>query len=180
MYLRSPRRSGAPVLRVVSALLLGLLSGCVYGFVGGGLPSHIRTVAILPLENESQQPLIETDVQQALQLELPRSLGVRLADEQLADAVVRGAVTGFVEAPASVRPTQGPEQDQVPVVSREVRITYNLEIYDQEQDKVLWRANSQAVTGTYLPDEGQTVQDGKARALKELVNKVVEGAQSQW
>jgi hypothetical protein len=40
---RSILRSG-----VFSALLLG---ACVYGFAGGGLPGHIRTVAVRPMDN---------------------------------------------------------------------------------------------------------------------------------
>lgn len=154
----------------------------MYSFVGGGLPSHIRTVAIVALENDTPQPLLEADVQRALQGELPRNLGVRLAEEQLADAVVRGRLTGYDELAASVRPSQGPQsgQDQVPVVQREVRITYDLEIFDQEQDKVIWTATSQSVSGTFLPEDGETPLEGRARAIKELVKKVVEGAQSQW
>lgn len=154
----------------------------MYSFVGGGLPSHIRTVAITALENDTPQPLLEADVQRALQGELPRSLGVRLAEEQLADAVVRGRITGYDEVAASVRPTQGqgPEQNQVPVVQREVRITYDLEIYDQEQDQVIWTATGQSVTGPFLPEDGETPIEGRARAIRELVKKVVEGAQSQW
>lgn len=179
MYRNSPGRSGARALRLASALALlpVVLAGCLYSFAGGGLPSHVRTVAIAPLENQSRQPLLETDVERALQLEVPRSLGVRLADLERADAVIRGTIRAYEEVAASVRPSQ--QQETVPVVSREVRITYDLEVYDQTQDKVLWKATSQAVSGSYLP-ESESVEEGRARAIKQLVNKVVEGAQSQW
>ena len=150
--------------RLLPLLVAALLGGCMYSFVGGGLPSHIRTVAITTLENDTPQPLLEADVQRALQGELPRSLGVRLAEEQLAHAVVRGRITGYQELAASVRPSQGQSTpggvDQVPVVQREVRITYDLEIYDQEQDKVIWTARSQSVTGTFLPEDGRRRSKG--------------------
>lgn len=179
MFPRSMSRSGTRAARIGSLLALLLsLSGCMYSFVGGGLPPHVRTVAILPVENETAQPLLETDVERALQAELPRSLGVRLAEEELADAVVRGSIRRYDEVASSVRPSQG--EQQVPVVQREVRITYDLEIFDQREDKLLWKATSQTVTGTFLPDNGETAQEGRARALEELVRKVIEGAQSQW
>jgi hypothetical protein len=166
--------------RAISASLLALLcAGCIYSFTGGGLPRHVDTVAIVALENESPEPLLESEVQRALQGELPRQLGVRLAEEGLADAVVRGVIRSYGEAPASVRPTQE-GMGQSPVVQFEVRITFDIEIYDRAEDAILWRAAGQSVAGNFNPQAGETVQDGKARAIEELVRKVVEGAQSQW
>jgi hypothetical protein len=163
-----------------SAGLLALLAGCIYSFTGGGLPAHVDTVAVVALDNETPEPLLETEVQQALQMEIPRQLSVRLAEESLADAVVRGVIRRYDEAPVSVRPAQGEDAPQQPVVAFEVRIGYDLEIYDRTADQIIWRAASQTATGRFNPDGGETAQDGKARAIEELVRKVIEGAQSQW
>jgi hypothetical protein len=165
-------------MRVVLLVLLAGLSGCMYHFTGGGLPANVNTVAVLPFENETSQPLLDTDIQRALQTAFPRNLGVRLADQATADAVVRGKVTRYEEVPASYRPTQ-PGQNDVPVIQRQVRITYDAEIYDVKEDKPLWRGQAQTVIGNYQPDT-QTESDGRANAIKDLVNKVIEGAQSQW
>jgi hypothetical protein len=155
-----------------------VLSGCMYGFVGGGLPGHVRTVAVLPFDNATTQPLLETEIVQRLQTELPRNLGVRLAEEGRADAVLRGRVLAYDEVAASVRPTQ--DQTQVPVVQRQVRITYEMEIYDVREDRPLWRTQGQAALGNFLPERGETPQQGRERAIRDLVQKVIEGAQSQW
>lgn len=165
-----------PFLLVLLAVLVG---GCNYGFTGGGLPGHIRTVAVLSFENTTSQPLLETDIQRALQVELPRSLGVRIAEQSVADALVRGTVSSYEEVVSSVRPTQGGSpSDQVPVVQRQVRIVFNAEIYDLRQDQVIWRAQSQSVLGSFAENESQ--ETGRTRAIEELVNRFVEGAQSQW
>ncbi|CAN5632775.1 hypothetical protein BH23GEM3_BH23GEM3_26640 [soil metagenome] len=66
------------------------LSGCVYSFTGGGLPRHIRTIAIIPFENVTPQAGISTDLYTRMQQQLPRDLGVRLAEERVAGVVVRG------------------------------------------------------------------------------------------
>ena len=108
----------------------------------------------------------------------PKADFVYLADQANADAVVRGKVTRYEEVPASYRPTQ-PGQTNVPVIQRQVRITYDAEIYDLKEDKPLWRGQSQAVIGNYQPDS-ETEGDGRTRAIKDLVDKVIEGAQSQW
>lgn len=159
-------------------VLVALLSGCMYGFVGGGLPSHIRTVAILPFENETPH-MVENEIVQRLQTELPRNLGVRLAEESRADAVIRGRVLSFDESPVSVRPTQQ-DQSEVNVIQRQVRIAYELEIYDVREDRPLWRAQGQTALGSFYPDNGETAQNGQERAIRDLVEKVIEGAQSQW
>lgn len=156
-----------------------VLAGCNYGFVGGGLPGHVRTVAVLAFENDTSQPLLETDIQRALQQELPRSLGVRIADQTVADAVVRGTVSSYEEVVSSVRPNTGtPNSSEVPVAQRQVRIVFDAEIYDMRQDQVLWRAQGQSALGSFADGEGQDA--GRNRAIEEIVTRFVEGAQSQW
>ena len=50
--------------RFLSALVLCASSaGCLYSFVGGGLPEHIRTIAIIPFENSTSQPLLESEIE---------------------------------------------------------------------------------------------------------------------
>ena len=164
--------------RLLALLALPLLASCFYSFVGGGLPPHIRTLAVVPFENTTPQPLIESEVEQLIQQELPRSLGVRLAAEEMADAVVRGRIVGYNEVAASIRPV-AQDAERIPVLQREVRITYDVEIYDRRQDRSLWRAQSQSVVGNFQPDN-EAVEAGRTRAVEELVQKVIEGAQSQW
>jgi hypothetical protein len=166
--------------RLVSLLLVVLVAatGCMYSFVGGGLPRHIQTIAVVPFENDTPQPLVESEVEARLQQVLPRDLGVRLAAEATADAVIRGRIVSYSEVTASFQPTQG-DAGTIPVAQREVRITYEAEIYDMREDRSLWRAQSQSVTGTFQP-ESETPEEGRARAVQELVRRVIEGAQSQW
>lgn len=163
-------------LVVLSTVLL--LTGCLYSFTGGGLPQHVDTVAIVSMDNETPEPLLESQVQRALENELPRQLGVRLAEESLADAVVRGVIRSYAESPASVRP-QG-QEGQAPVVQFEIRISYDIEIYDRTAEEIIWRSRAQTAAGSFNPEAGETVEEGKARAITELVRKVIEGAQSQW
>lgn len=166
------------MLRRASGLvLLVLLSGCLYSLTGGGLPRHIRTIAVVQFDNTTAQPLVESELENELQQELPRNLGVSLAAESTADAVVRGRITGYEETAASVRPAA--QGDRIPVVQRQVRITYEAEIYDMREDRPLWRAQSQSVIANFQPDN-ESVEIGRTRAIQELVRRVIEGAQSQW
>ncbi|MEX2571618.1 MAG: LptE family protein [Gemmatimonadota bacterium] len=168
-----------PFRVIGAAAILGLLSGCVYSFAGGGLPGHIRTVAIEPFENTTTQPLLESEIESRMQAELPRNLGVNLAAEELADAVVRGRITGYEETAASVRPSSGQTGSGVSVLQREVRITYQAEIYDLREDRPLWSGSGRSVVGNFQT-ESESPEQGRARAVEELIQTIIEGAQSQW
>ncbi|HEX2091058.1 MAG TPA: LPS assembly lipoprotein LptE [Longimicrobiaceae bacterium] len=156
-----------------------LLAGCLYSFTGGGLPPGIRTLAVTPFENGTAEPVLGTDVHLRLQDQVPRKLGVRLADQRVADAVLRGRITGFDETtPAFSANPQG-QRDRINVVMREVRITFEAEIYDVRQDRSLWKGSGVTAIGNYQPGSEQS-QTGRVRAIDQMVQKIIEGAQSQW
>src|SRR5438045_2014513 len=57
------------------ALFLVSQWGC-YGFAGGGLPPQIRTVAILPFDNQTSQPALSQAVSDALKDAIENRLGL--------------------------------------------------------------------------------------------------------
>jgi hypothetical protein len=148
--------------------------GCLYGFAGGGLPSHIKTVAILPFDNQTAEPSLTQEVSEALTEAMERRLGLRLAAEGAADAVVRGTITRYEP---DLLLSQRPGEGQLEVTRRRVRISLSVEIYDQIEDKPLWQRSTMSIDGEYRPPaEG----DGRRLAMEKLVTDIVDGAQSQW
>jgi lipopolysaccharide assembly LptE-like protein len=159
-------------LLTVSALALG---GCLYGFAGGGLPPSIKTVAVLPFDNQTPEPTLTQEISQAVREAVEQRLGLRQSAEAKADAVVRGSITRY-EPDLPVAYT-GNDSSQVTVTRRQVQITVSVEILDQKQGKALWQRNGLTVRGDY--ESGQEAQ-GRQKALDDLVVNIVEGAQSQW
>jgi hypothetical protein len=166
-------------LRLISGCLAGLsvltISGCLYGFAGGGLPPSVKTVAILPFDNQTPEPTLTQEISRAVREAVERRLGLRQSAENQADAVVRGSITRY-EPDLPVAYT-GNDSSQVTVTRREVQITVSVEILDQKGGKPLWQRNGLVVRGDY--DSGQEAV-GRARALDDLIINIVEGAQSQW
>ncbi len=163
------RRSGAGA---VSALGLAL-AGCLYGFAGGGLP-NIKTVAILPFDNQTAEPALTKEVNDAVLEAFQGRLGLRPAGESNADAVVRGKVTRYdPDVPISFQPGQG----RTDVTQRQVQITVDVEILDQREGKTLWQRQGLTEVGDYAPPQEAA---GRKIALQKLVNDLVDGAQSQW
>jgi len=166
-------------LRRISGLVTSLsalvLSGCLYGFAGGGLPPSIKTVAVLPFENQTAEPTLTAEVNTRVRDAVQGRLGLRQASESQADALVRGTITRY-EPDLPVAYT-GQEGETPTVTRRLVQITVSVEILDQHAGKPLWQRSGLLLKGEY--DPGQEVQ-GRRKALDDLVTNIVEGAQSQW
>lgn len=165
----SLRRCGAVVANV-AALTLG---GCLYGFAGGGLP-NIKTVAILPFDNDTPEPALTTEVANAVHEAIEGRLGLRPAGEATADAVVRGRIARYdPDLPIAVQTGTG----QANVTRRQIQLTVDIQILDQRDGKTLWQHQGLTITGDYQPPQEA---DGRKTALQKLVTEIVDGAQSQW
>ena len=167
-------RSGSCTRSALVLALAGSASGCPYGFRTGGLPSNIRTVAVLPFDNRTGEPALTQEVTDAVREAVERRLGLRGATEADADAVVRGEIVRYEpDFPLSYQSGEG----RVEVTRRRVQIVVNVEISDQRLGRTLWRQNGLSVDGEYQPPNEA---DGRRTALAKLQTSVVEGAQSQW
>ena len=153
-------------------------AGCMYSFTGGGLPSHIRTVYVDLFENSTSEEPLRSEIQRALQTQLPRELGVRLAPQASADAIVRGRITGYDELTVNVDPNTDP-QGRLQTRQRRLQITFDAEIYDLGNDQSIWKGSSVAAVGNWDP-QSQTVLVARGLAVTDVVRKIVQGAQSQW
>ena len=159
---------------LISLTLLTGASACWYGFAGGGLPRHVKTIAVLPFENETATPELSREVVEALRGELERRLGLRSASESRADAVVRGTILRYdsdVPVGFSADPTQAT------TARRKLQLAVRVEIVDQTTGRTLWEQRNLTVEGEYAE---RAELDGRRRALEKLVTSVIEGAQSQW
>ncbi len=168
------RRFGRRIeLLAVAASVLG--TACLYGFAGGGLPPHVRTVAILPFDNLTGDGALTQEVADALRTALENRLGLRPGSEEQADAIVRGSISQYqADVPLSFQQTGA---GQVAVTRRLVQIVITVEIYDQIEERVLWERAGLRVEGEYQPPDETR---GRELALERLVSDIVDGAQSQW
>jgi len=160
--------------RLALLLLIASLTGCLYGFAGGGLPTHIRTVAVMPFDNETATPELPRELQEALRQGMQSRLGLRDAPEDRASAVVRGTVTRY-ELDIPVGFSANP--NQATSARRRLRVLVDIEIVDQVTGKVLWQKTGVSAEGEYA-DRGEA--EGRKQAIERIVTEIIEGAQSQW
>ncbi|MFC1660414.1 LPS assembly lipoprotein LptE [Gemmatimonadota bacterium] len=150
----------------------------MYSFqAGAGFPEYVKTVAVLPFDNETNRFELTQEVFQALQREFPRSMGLQPAGEAVADAVVRGVITRYDLTTPSYRPGAAGQNPQV--LQRQVTLVISVEIVNLVDNEVLWESQSVSARGEYL-ENTETEDVGRIQAIELLVQAVIDGAQSNW
>lgn len=173
----SIRRSGrfSVVLRLALASLV-FAGGCLtrYGFAGGGLPSHIRTLAIVPFENETSSAELPRELYEAMRRDFQPRLGVRDAAQDRADALVRGIIRTYdVDIPIGI----SADPQQAVTSRRRLQIVLDVQIIDQTLNKTIFERKSLRAEGEYAERDEP---GGRRDAIRRIVNDMIEGAQSQW
>lgn len=176
------RRSLRPFAARRAAALLavavtGASQGCMYSFTAGALPDEIRTIAILPFENETPRLELTQELHEVLLREVPRSLGIRPAGEDVANAVLRGTITGYdVVAPSYRAAADG---DRAEVLQRQVTITLAVQLVDLVNNEILWESSGLVGQGEFL-ELSETEDVGREIAIRLLQQRIIDGAQSNW
>ena len=162
---------------VVVAVATLALGGCMYGFEGGGFPSHIRTIYIAPFENQTAQFGVEQALYTQLIEELPAQLGLQPAGREAADAILTGEVVRYQDVAQNYRP--GSAEAVGNVLSHEVQIGISAQLIDVRDNVIRWEARSLVGRGTYQPAT-ETDDIGERDAIENIIEQIIDGAQSQW
>jgi hypothetical protein len=148
--------------------------GVKYGFSEGAFPSHVRTMAVLPFENQTPSPELQNELLEDMRKRMQQRLGVRDAPQERAHALVRGTIVSYdVDVPVAF--SADPRQSVS--ARRRLQITVDVEILDQTTGKVLWQRKGLRAEGEYAE---RAEPEGRKQAIEKLVNDIIEGAQSQW
>ena len=161
---------GIPLIAVLA------LTGCNYSFSSGSFPDHIRTVAILPFDNDTNRFELTQEIHEELLRTLPGALGVTNAGEEVADAVIQGRIMRYDMTAPLFRASQ--QNDRVDVLQRQVNIRVQVALIDLVENVILWDDQGLSTQGQYL--EGESEEVGRAEAIELLVQRIVDGAQSNW
>jgi hypothetical protein len=171
-------RTRSVVRRSASAALLALaVAGCrlsPYRFAGGGLPANIRTVAVLPFDNQTSTPDLQREIFESMRRTLLNRLNLRDASEARADAIVRGTIVKYdIDVPVGF--SADPRQSAS--ARRQLQLVVDVAIIDQASGRTLWERKGLASKGEYAE---RNENAGRRLAIEQLLNNIVEGAQSQW
>ena len=105
----------------------------------GGLPSHIRTVAVIPFENLTSVSEVQQELTQALRTQLRDRLGLREAAESRASALVRGTIQRYeADIPIGFSATNKAQTS----ARRQLQISVDVEMIDQVTGKTVRRLDN--------------------------------------
>lgn len=173
------QRSGRRAAELVTVMALGLaIAACNYGFEGGGFPPHIRTVYIAPFENETPQFDLDQRLYASMLEELPRKLGVRVAGEEHADAIVEGVISRYDDMAQAYNPAAGGQAGPT-AATNEVQIGVSVRLIDVRDRLIRWESPRLLGRGSYRPDT-QSDEVGQLAAIASIIEQIVDGAQAQW
>jgi hypothetical protein len=169
--------SARRLARLVAVVVAVPLAGCMYSFRAGSFPpEHIRTIAIEPFDNETNRFELSAELYERLLNDLPGALGIRTAGADVADAVVRGSIRRFDVVTPNY--TSGGAGQAARVTQRQVSISISVEIIDLVENVILWESTNLTTQGEFV--EGAPETEGRSLALDLLVQRIVDGAQSNW
>lgn len=174
------RAGRAPAVRRLLAVGVAslALSGCAYSFTAGTFPpDHIRTIAIEQFENETDRFDIGGEIYEELLRTLPGALGIRTAGLEVADAVVRGVIRSYDVVAPNYRAGQAGQAAEV--LQRQVNISVEIQIVDLVENVILWEDRGVRAEGQFL-EASESEDVGRAEAIEILIQKIVDGAQSNW
>jgi hypothetical protein len=151
-----------------------LTNGCRYSLNGGGLPTDIKSVAIIPFDNDTPSPELQQELNAAIRTAVVSKLGLKEAAEDKASAVVRGKIVKYdldVATAFSANPAQATSS------RRQLQVSVHVEIFDQIHNRVLGKPMDLTAIGDY-PEGGEAA--GRKQAIDKIVSDLIQGAQSNW
>ena len=171
-------RASILLRRAVLALLCVFCTSCSYSFRAGSFPPpHVETIAVLPFDNETTRFELAGELHELLVRRLPAALGIRPAGEAVADAIVTGTISGYTVAAGNYSAAGAGGGAQVS--QRTVTVAVSVQIVDQVENVILWEQPGVRSDGYFL-EASETEEVGRAEAMDLLVQKIVDGAQSNW
>lgn len=159
----------------IRSAFLFLVAGCMpYGFAGGGLPSGVHTFSVATFENQTATPQLPKELTDALRARIRDRLGLRDASEAKANALVRGTIQRYeIDIPVGYSASN----KQQTTATRSLELRVDIEMLDQISGKTLWQKKGALAQVSYQ-EGGEPA--ARKRAIDQIVNDLIEGAQSQW
>jgi hypothetical protein len=156
-------------------LLFMALIGCSYSFKGGSVPSHLKTVAIPIVEDQSGygDPSLRDLLTQKLVERFTNDNTLQLAERNSADSMLEGAVTDVKDAPEVL---QG-SGEQVTV--RKITVTVRMTFQDLKLRKKVWEKSFSSwgnyPSGGGLTQRNEGVQIAVEKLTEDILNETVAG-----
>jgi hypothetical protein len=158
-----------------AALLVALaaaVGGCGYSLTTR-LPSHIKTVAVPPFQNETLEYGLEEEITQAIIDKFTVDNNLRVVMEERADSVVYGVIKAYK------RRVAGFTAEEI-ATEYEVAIMMDITVRDRVKSKDLWEEAGMTRTTNYFVDQVESEREGRQPAILQIAADVVSRTVQGW
>ena len=150
---------------------LALLAGCCGYSTHSLLPSHLRTVAVLPATNTTTQPGLAEALTDSLTAAFTSDRTLHVTNSEAADLVVNATVSNYNRTAASYTGDQA-------VSAYELSVSAQVEARDQTRNEEFYKGVASARI-TYDPNV-KTEERAAAEAMRKLASEIVRVVQIAW
>jgi len=150
-------------------VVLLLLACCGYS-VRALLPPHLKTIVVLPVENQTMKPSLEVQLTSQLVDGFRRDGSLRISDLEHANVSLRCQITGYDKVAQAYTSGQT-------VNAWVVSLTARCECQDQVKSAKLWEG---AVSTSVTIDATKTEEAGIDEALQKLTAEIVRRTLIAW
>jgi len=170
-------RARSSLLFALIMLSFGTLLGCTYSFHGSSMPSHIKTIAVVPFRNRTLEPGVETQLTNGVVDVFADDSRIRLGNPGDANAVVEGEVIGYDHSVFGI----GNETQ-----AQEYRVTIRLSVVvkDRVKGKDLWKEPAMVAQQAYhLLGSGEgprNEREARDAAVAKLVEDILSNTLEDW
>jgi hypothetical protein len=159
--------------RILFVLLAAsLFAGCGYGFKSGQVREGLDTVGVAFFENRSTEPDAEVALTEAVIRLLIEDRTLRIADEQVADAILYGTIRRYVFLEAFFDETRRATEYRVDI---DVEVT----LVDRRSGETIIGPERIKGTGSFYVEDGPEAEeqariDASTMIVQGILNLVVE------
>jgi hypothetical protein len=158
---------------VIAALLS---CGCGYYSTTGRTAKDIKSIAVPFFENRTPEPNLEIRVTEQIIDNLVEDNTLHVTDEDDADSLLEGAITGFENKPFSYNNDLNAEEYHV-IVS--VTVT----LFNRQLNQPIWENKRIRGDGSYFLDvaqEGVSFEDALEEAIEEITDQILNLTVQDW
>jgi len=157
---------------IASIAAILVIAGCgPYSFSPGGR-GGLSSLAVPLFENRTAEYGIRELLTEGVIDRFVRDGSVKIVNERLADAVLRGEVTGYESRAYNYDANEN-------VSEYRVTVTVHVRVEDPVKRNVIWEEDALSQWGSYAA-ANETEDDGKQRAVEKLAEDIVNRTVKGW
>jgi hypothetical protein len=180
-----PRKINHAPQSLVAALFLCWIgiSGCIKYTFSGAVPSHLKTIAVPLLQNQTAEYGVAERITDQVIGQFQKDNTLKIADENTADSILRGNLVRVTDEPytySGESASEGQAQN-FSVGEYRLSLTVSVEYYDQTKGEVVWQREF-SNWGTYDHSTGspEEREQGFNEAISKLAEDILNQTVSGW